>query len=123
MNRIIPVYKHKDMTIFIGTIVAIIAIYSVVGTIRLKNCSNKAVGPFKVAITLKPTKLHPAGSFICRESFELGPKEESSLVVNYEGLLEGFSDEGLDKAQMYLADKDFQITLLGENEQVTFYAE
>lgn len=199
INRIIPAYQHGEMTIFVGTLVFITAIYnlfrgfhyitgnylfnknwkcfvctlifinllsginvgviqqirafgsgvhaiylernnplsinlqdisegkekrySVKGMISLKNCSNETVGPFKVTMTLMPNGQQPGGSFTYEESYILGPKEEESFILNYEGMLNDFSDEGVSRAQMYIANKDLQMTLWDEKQQVIFYTE
>lgn len=199
INRILPPYKHKGMTLFTGTIILIIAIYNLFrafyyttgnylfnkgwkcficmmifvsmlsginesivqkirglqsglsalylerdkrlgvnlhdistgeekvyraeGFSRLKNCSDEIVGPFKVTITIAQDENHPGGSFTCEDVYELGPREETTISLNYEGALDDWVGDGVYEDGIYLAFEGVQMTLWNEEQQVTFYSE
>lgn len=94
------------------------------GSIRLKNCSDETVGPFKITVTLAQDENHPSGSFTCDYPYELAPKEQKYIHLNYEGPLTDLVENSVyDYDKAYIISDGLQIMLWDENQQVTFYSE
>lgn len=97
------------------------------GTILLKNCSNKTVGPFKITVTFAPDEYQPGGSFTSEDIYELAPGKQKYIVLTHDDALNDFTEDEESEiyatAHMILISEGIEITLWNEEKQVTFYSE